>query len=238
MTEIKHRRGDAHPDGSGRLFWAMKSKKRVDGSSHAWELWATPEVFAYRAKLGAARSLRWRTKHPEKVAAIKRARYQGIKREANLAAARIHNRRQYQKFKDKRLAENKAWRQANRARVADWKRDYKKKRRLADPVFKIKELVGRRLRLFLDNNSFIKERTTMRAIGCSWQQLRAHLESQFKPGMSWNNKHLWHIDHRVPLKTATTAERVYELFHYTNLQPLWWWENLSKGASSLSKISA
>lgn len=49
--------------------------------------------------------------------------------------------------------------------------------------------------------------------------------------MNWDNRGLygWHIDHIIPLSSAKTEEEVYKLCHYTNLQPLWAKENLSKG---------
>ncbi len=50
--------------------------------------------------------------------------------------------------------------------------------------------------------------------------------------MSWDNhtKYGWHIDHIIPLASAKTEEELKSLCHYTNLQPLWAKENLSKGA--------
>jgi len=49
--------------------------------------------------------------------------------------------------------------------------------------------------------------------------------------MSWKNygRKGWEIDHIIPLSSATTKEELIKLCHYTNLQPLWWWENLEKG---------
>ncbi len=51
-------------------------------------------------------------------------------------------------------------------------------------------------------------------------------------GMTWKNKEFygWHIDHIVPLSSAKTEEDVYKLCHYTNLQPLWSKDNMSKGS--------
>ena len=52
--------------------------------------------------------------------------------------------------------------------------------------------------------------------------------------MNWNNWGMgddkWVIDHRIPLAIATTEDEIYKLNHYTNLQPMWWRENLEKGA--------
>ena len=49
--------------------------------------------------------------------------------------------------------------------------------------------------------------------------------------MSWETHSLygWHIDHIIPLSSAKTEEEIYQLCHYTNLQPLWAEDNLKKG---------
>jgi 5-methylcytosine-specific restriction endonuclease McrA len=56
------------------------------------------------------------------------------------------------------------------------------------------------------------------------------LEKLFKEGMTWENHGEWHIDHIIPISKAKTAEEIYKLNHYTNLQPLWKRENLCKGS--------
>jgi hypothetical protein len=47
--------------------------------------------------------------------------------------------------------------------------------------------------------------------------------------MSWDNYGEWHLDHKTPVSWATTEEEIYELNKYTNFQPLWQFDNLSKG---------
>lgn len=46
--------------------------------------------------------------------------------------------------------------------------------------------------------------------------------------MTWENRSEWHLDHIVPLATATTAEEVAALNHFTNFRPLWALDNMLK----------
>ena len=74
---------------------------------------------------------------------------------------------------------------------------------------------------------------SIQLLGCTRDELRAHLERQFTAGMTWDNYGVkgWHIDHRKPCAVfdLTNPKHQRECFHYTNLQPLWAVDNLSKG---------
>ena len=69
-------------------------------------------------------------------------------------------------------------------------------------------------------------------MGCTTDELVAHLEKQFTPGMTWDNWAYrgWHIDHIRPCASFDLAdpEQQRECFHYTNLQPLWAVDNMRK----------
>lgn len=66
--------------------------------------------------------------------------------------------------------------------------------------------------------------------GCSKRELRRHIESQFKPGMSWENFGEWEIDHITPVAffDLNTADGFLACVHFSNFQPLWRAENLRK----------
>jgi hypothetical protein len=84
-------------------------------------------------------------------------------------------------------------------------------------------------------NNITKKNKTFDIVGCTPEFLKEHIEKQFKEGMSWDNYGFygWHIDHIIPLSSAKTDEELYKLCHYSNLQPLWANENLSKGSKIL-----
>lgn len=67
----------------------------------------------------------------------------------------------------------------------------------------------------------------------SVQELKLHLESKFQPGMSWENRDKWHIDHIKPdslfCYSSTQDEEFKKCWALENLQPLWAKDNISKG---------
>lgn len=92
----------------------------------------------------------------------------------------------------------------------------------------------RRLRRYFER-AFAAGSKSQRAhelLGCTVDQLRQHLERQFKPGMTWANHSFegWHIDHRRPLASFDLSDPAQQLaaFHFSNLQPLWAEENFEK----------
>ena len=47
--------------------------------------------------------------------------------------------------------------------------------------------------------------------------------------MNWDNAGKWHLDHIIPISSAKNEEDIIKLNHYTNFQPLWAIDNLTKG---------
>lgn len=107
--------------------------------------------------------------------------------------------------------------------------EYIKRRRAEDPKYKMVCDVRNML-----NNAFNKrmkvgkQKRTEEILGCTIDFFIEYLQSQFKEGMTIENHGEWHIDHIIPLSSATTEEEVIKLNHYTNLQPLWAKENIVK----------
>ena len=77
-----------------------------------------------------------------------------------------------------------------------------------------------------------KQSLALELLGCSIYKVKQYLEQQFKEGMNWKNHGIygWHIDYIIPCCRfdLTKLDEQKKCFHYTNLQPLWANENLSK----------
>ena len=118
----------------------------------------------------------------------------------------------------------KAYKEANK----DKRNKAIKERKLIDPAFKLKESIKSLILKSFIRKDKKKTSFTESILGCTYQQFKERLESQFEPWMNWDNRGLyngtfnygWDIDHIIPLDTAETIEDIIRLNHYTNLQPL------------------
>lgn len=107
---------------------------------------------------------------------------------------------------------------------------YATAKRKTDPVFALVCLVRNRTFLALQKQNASKCARTLALLGCTAAKLCDHIQSLFAPGMAWENRGEWHIDHIIPLSKFDLRDREQQAaaFHYTNLQPLWAEDNLRK----------
>jgi hypothetical protein len=114
-----------------------------------------------------------------------------------------------------------------------------KERYKTDPQFRMAVVLRKRIVMALKARGISKSKSLRELLGCSIPDLKAHLEKQFKPGMSWSNHGDWHIDHIRPcaaFNLALVAEQQV-CFHYSNLQPLWAEENMRKSAKLIHDLN-
>ena len=165
----------------------------------------------------------WYIKNKEKILA-KNKEYRLKNKEKLKEKSHIN----YLKNKEKILIHNKKYRQKNIKRIREWYNIHNKKTRQFNIEYKLKEILRARIGKAVER----KSDSTLNLIGCSIEELKIHLEKQFKEGMNWQNhtKDGWHIDHIIPCCKfdLTKEEEQKKCFHYTNLQPLWAKENLQK----------
>lgn len=133
--------------------------------------------------------------------------------------------------------------QKNREARLEWQNNYRKtdagrasrKNFISKPEQRARKAQAKRIKEVLNYKNLDKCKTTLKYIGCNAKELKEYLESRFVEGMTWDNYGFygWHIDHIRPISSfdLEDEEQMEQCFHYTNLQPLWAEENLSKGAS-------
>lgn len=105
------------------------------------------------------------------------------------------------------------------------KKEKIKERRKNDEFFRLSEILRSKF------NRAIKRNKYSEFLGCDLQFLRCWIEYRFKSDMNWDNLgKLWHIDHILPINRFdfTNNSDIKICFHWTNLQPLYATENISK----------
>lgn len=115
-----------------------------------------------------------------------------------------------------------------KTKINESQRSRNKRRRKEDPMFLLKERIRCRTKAAFMGGGFTKGSKTREMLGCSWEVFKAHIEAQFVKGMKWSNRHLWHLDHIVPLASAKNEDDLVKLSHFSNLRPLWADENIQK----------
>ena len=140
------------------------------------------------------------------------------------------NTRRKQKTSDeyKQKAKEYAQRPEVKARRSYLANIRTKERYKTDELFRLKVTMRTRLYEILTRYQYSKRGSVFKYLGCDINTLKAHLESQFKENMSWDNYGEWHVDHIIPLASAKNEDELIALCHYTNLQPLWAIDNLKK----------
>jgi hypothetical protein len=176
----------------------------------------------------------YRQKHREEIREWDRNFYQTHK-EKRLIESKKYNKIHVREIKEYKVI----WYKKNKERLTEKAKkyyqehkeevnQYYKNRRKIDINFRIKHYLRTRITKALDG--ICKSKITTKLLDCSIEQLRKHLESQFKLGMTWDNYGKWHIDHVRPCAffDLSKPNEQKKCFNYKNLQPLWAKDNLEK----------
>lgn len=130
--------------------------------------------------------------------------------------------------KDKLLEYSKEYYNKNKKKQLESGYKRHKERLSNDLLYNLKYKIRTTIKNSFRHTKTKKSNNTLNILGCSFEDLKIHLESKFEPWMNWDNRgkyngdfnYGWDIDHIIPIATAVTVEDVIKLNHYTNLQPL------------------
>jgi len=149
----------------------------------------------------------------------------------NLAACKEKDRKRYWDNREKKLAYSRD----NSYKYRDSSRDKQKERYYNDPQFRFVLNLKNSVRKAIKKHNKSKGSKTVEILGCDYEFFKIYFEGLFYGSMTW--EHFLsgdiHIDHIIPVSSfdLTMKEQQLQCFHYSNLQPLWAKENLSKSNS-------
>ena len=157
----------------------------------------------------------------EKISKQQAQWYQGNKEEI-----REQVKKYYQDNKEKK----KEYEQAHRAERNEWQRN----RYNNEPVVALRASVRSLIWHALKRNDGSKVgESVLQYLPYTIEELKEHLESLFEPGMTWENRTEWHIDHIYPHSKlpydSMRHPNFLKAWALDNLQPLWAEDNLRKG---------
>lgn len=178
--------------------------------------------------------------------------YKARNREKMKEASRVY----YADNRESCLAASRRWKQANPDAIAKWEQDNTKRRKTqrnarvetdfqrdarnkkrreryaSNPAYAIERRLRSSLTTYMRKSGVVKSSSIAVLLGCDYEQFLNHISSSFQEGMTWDNRHLWEIDHIRPCASfdLTNPEDQAICFHYTNFQPLWQPDNRRKGS--------
>jgi hypothetical protein len=128
---------------------------------------------------------------------------------------------------------NKVWRDNNKEKILLYRKNYNSKQlRKINPILRFKNNV-RALIYHSFKRSRVKYYKSLKSeiiLGCTIEEFKLYILSKSPPNTSLAEfgQYGYHIDHIIPISSANTEEEIIKLCHYTNLQPLWWLDNIKK----------
>lgn len=170
------------------------------------------------------KSKEYREANPEKVADAKRRIYL---RNPNAVKAKVSKWVSENPERAKATKKRYSDKLSSKKRVLEWQRI-----RRTDPLVALETNLRSIVRFAFKREGYKKPGKAERILGAPWVAVKTHIETQFRDGMTWENRGMrgWHVDHIIPLASANTQEELLRLCHYTNLQPLWGHENMKKSS--------
>ena len=141
---------------------------------------------------------------------------------------KIRLKKYYAKNRKSRILAAKVWSEKNPEERKEIGNRYQCERR-KDPKYRLTQSVSSAINRCIRKNGF----SSFTLLPYSFDELVGHLEGKFQQGMTWDNYGEWHIDHIKPVilfeYNSHKDPQFIQCWSLSNLQPLWKFDNLSKG---------
>jgi hypothetical protein len=156
---------------------------------------------------------------------LRRKEHYWNNREECLARSKEYQRQNPEKYREIK----QRWEQRNFKRFREIQKQWQAERR-KDPYYRLAKNMSSRISQAIARKGKKCERTA-KILGCSLDSFRIYLESKFETGMTWENYgKVWHVDHIIPCAVFDLSKAAHQkrCFHFSNLQPLFAFDNRSK----------
>lgn len=144
-----------------------------------------------------------------------------------------YSRRYYETHSEQKYSYSRGWLKEHPEKSSEYARN-RYKWQSASPRWRLSNCIRAGIYISLQKGSK-NGRHWESLVDFTLDQLKAHLEKQFLPGMTWENHgSVWHIDHKIPV-AAFNFQKPEDIdfkrcWALKNLRPLWKKANLSKKA--------
>lgn len=201
-----------------KLEISEKSKKRHQEAKLNLELEQKNKEYRKYRKLQGITTAKWKEWYEDMSPLDRESHNQRIKQH------RLDNLQHYKaKAKDRYLKDKESG--MSRKKYKD------------DPLHKMRCNIREHIRQAVKYSKISKSHPSIIYLGCSIEEFKIHIEGQFTDGMTWDNHgrgdRCWHLDHIQPLACLATLgdlALLQRICHYSNYQPLWEIDNLSKNS--------
>jgi hypothetical protein len=198
-----------------RLYYEENKEKRLEGDKK-WREDNKGYVEEYRKK--------YYQENKESILEKKKDYYQ------NNQEGILEKKKEYYEDNQEELKKKfKKYSKENRSKINERMSIYVKDRKEKDLLFKFRLNVRDLITKSIKKKGYTKKSKTHEILGIDYKSFKKYIENQFYDGMSWENRDEWDLDHIIPIASGENEEEILALNHYTNLQPLFRYENLIKG---------
>jgi hypothetical protein len=141
-----------------------------------------------------------------------------------------------EEYKEKQNERSKKYRKLNPDKIKqqyvkqkEYRKIWYKNKRSFDLLFKLKYNLRALIGQSIKRKGYTKRSRTYQILGCTFDEFKTYIESQWESWMNWNNYGKyevgkynvgWDFDHIVPTSSAKTEDELIKLNHYTNIKPL------------------
>ncbi|MDD4242893.1 MAG: hypothetical protein PHG08_01140 [Bacilli bacterium] len=138
--------------------------------------------------------------------------YQKEYKKSNAEQIKEYQKEYYKSNAEQILEKQKEYKKSNAEQILEkqkeYQKEYQKQRKKTDTLYKLSCNIRSLICQSISKMGFKKSSRTSAILGCTFEEFKMYIEKQFTDGMTWDNRHLWHLDHIYPVSLAESEEHL------------------------------